>query len=250
MTSANPYEPPQIPEEEYSPARVLSNESEYEPIPFRSPKWLGNIAILLFGLFVLLTAFAACAQVRLYLLDNESIPEEEVDVPAISELRYRLGILAAASLPLVLTANAWLIAFLFRCHRNLESLGHRELDSKHIWVIICWFVPVLNFFCPFQVTREIWWRSQSQAGTSPASTSSHVVFWWWLTKLTAIVLVNLARFFSAPTTWAQHHTFLRTVLLACGFDLATTLLGIFIIYRISHWQLARYRRLRESSAVN
>ena len=249
MTSANPYEPPQIPEEESSPARVLSNENGYEPIPFRSPKWIGNIAILLFGLFVLLTAFAAYAQVRMYLLDNESMPEEEVDALAISELRYWMEILAATCLPLVLTANAWLIAFLFRCHRNLESLGHRELDSKHVWVIICWFIPVLNLFCPFQVTREIWWRSQSQAGTSPESISSHVVFWWWLTKLMAIVLANLAQFFSEYTTWPQYHTFLRTILLACGFDVATSLLGIFIIYRISHAQIDRYRRLQEWTAA-
>jgi hypothetical protein len=250
MTSVNPYETPPIPEEERSPARVISNENEYEPIPFCSPKWTGNTAIVFFGLFVLLTAFAAYAQVRLYQLDNESTPEGEVNTLAVYELRYWLGILGATSLPLVLTANAWLIAFLFRCHRNLESLGHRELDSKHIWVIICWFVPVLNLFCPFQVVREIWWRSQPQAGaSSESSTSSHVVFWWWLTKLTAIVLVNLARFFSAPTTWPQYHTFLRTILLACGFDVATSLLGIFIIYRISHWQLARYRRLQESTAT-
>jgi len=90
MTSANPYEPPQIPEDEPSPARVTSNENEYEPIPFRSPRWVGNITILLFGLFVLLTAFAGYAQVRMYLLDNESTPEEEVGF----SMRRRLEVAA------------------------------------------------------------------------------------------------------------------------------------------------------------
>jgi hypothetical protein len=251
MSSRNPYESPAIPEEEPSLAKLRSSEDEYPPIPFKSPYWIGKIAILFFVLFVLLTTFGAYAHVRLYLLDNESIPEEEVDVIAVEELRYWLGILPTASLPLVLIANAWLIAFMFRCHRNLESLDHRELDSKHIWVIICWFVPVLNLFCPFQVMREIWWRSHPHAGISLSSpTSSHVVFGWWLTKLAAIVLGYLAVSFSNYTTWPQYYTFLRTVLLACGFNLATVLLGIFIIYRVSQWQIARYRLLQQSTAAS
>lgn len=250
MSSPNPYEPPAILEEESPPARVARPDDEYDVPPFRSPRWLGLISIFLLGVVTLLTAADGYSTIHLYRLQHESIPDDQLDMEAISAWTFLWGMLAVTTWPMSIVAHLWVIAWMYRCHRNLEALGHRELDSKHIWVIISWFFPVLNLFCPFQVMREIWWRSHPLATNSPDSApASHLVFWWWLLRVTAILTALLVNWFSAYETWPQYYTYLRTNLLSCGCEIFSALLAMLIIYRISQWQLARYRRLQESAAV-
>lgn len=250
MSSSNPYESPANPEEEPAPARVARPDEEYDVPPFRSPRWLGIICIFLFGVVTLLTAGEEYAAIHLYRLQQESIPDDQLDTEAISAWTSLSGMLAVITFLLSIVAHLWMIAWMYRCHRNLEPLGHRTLDSKHLWVVICWFVPVLNLYCPFQVMREIWWRSHPRATISPDSApASQVVFFWWLLDVTAVVTAYLAQWFSSYATWPQYYTFLRTFLLSCGCDIFSSLLGMLIIHRISQWQLARYRQLQESAAL-
>jgi len=125
-------------------------------------------------------------------------------------------------------ANLFLIAWTYRCHRNLESLEHRNLDSKHIWALLCWFFPVLNLFCPYQVVREIWWRSHPLAANTPESApASHLVFWWWLMRMTALGTVFLSYCFSPHESWPQYYTYFRIVFLSFICDLLDSISPFF-----------------------
>jgi hypothetical protein len=250
MTSSNPYEPPPIPEEEPAPARVVPPGDEYDLPPFRSPKLLASVTIVLLSLLILHSAAGMYVDLKVYWLMNESILESELDNDAISVWQSWASALTIPDILLSIIAHFCLIAWAYRCHRNLESLGHRELDSKHIWVIICWFVPVLNFYCPFLVMREIWWRSFPDAKNSlEEAPASHMVFWWWLLKVTSVVAMYFANASSSYQTWPQYYLFLRTSLLSWFCEIASAILTILIVHRISGWQIAHYRRLQESAAV-
>jgi hypothetical protein len=250
MSSPNPYEPSPIPEEEPLSKKPAATGDEYEVPPFRSPQWLGLVGIFLLGVVILFTAAEGYSTIHLYRLQHESMPDGQLDTKAISVWGSLWNILNVTIWPMSIIAHLWMIAWVYRCHRNLESLGHGALDSKHIWAVICWFVPVLNLFCPFQVVREIWWRSHPLATNSPDSApASHLVFWWWLLKVAAAVTAYMSRWFSSYETGPQYYTWLRTFLLSCACDVLSAMLAMLIIYRISQWQLARYRRLQESSAV-
>ena len=150
-----------------------------------------------------------------------------------------------------LTASVWLIAWMYRTHRNLEPLGHRKLDSKHIWAIVCWFVPVLNLFCPFQVMREIWVRSYPE-GLKPLDSAPpvHSIFWWWLLRVAAVAATYLGQLFYYYETWPQYNTFLRISFLGCVCEFISAFLCILIVYRISQWQVASYQRLHESPVAS
>lgn len=251
MISSNPYESPAIPEEAPVPARSTHSEDEYEALPFRSPQLLGRIVCLLMGIVLALDLVAAYCAIAVYRMNgDEFTPPEELDSTAI--ISWNDGWIKANAISwlLFLIANLFLIAWTFRCHRNLESLGHRELDSKHIWALLCWFVPVLNLFCPYQVVREIWWRSHPLAASSPETAPvAHLVFWWWLMRMTALGTGLLGYYFSYET-WPQYYLFFRIIFLNFVCALLASILAILVVWRISQWQLIRHRRLQSTAAEN
>lgn len=247
MGSPNPYEPPAIPEEEEPlRARRSSSEDEYETLPFRSPQLLGRIFCFLMGAVMVLDLIAAYCAVAFYLMNGgEFTPPEEVDSAATMLWYEGWSMAGSVSWVVFVVANLFLVGWTYRCHRNLESLEHRNLDSKHIWALLCWFFPVLNLFCPYQVVREIWWRSHPLAADTPESAPvSHLVFWWWLMRVTALGTVFLSYCFSPHESWPQYHTFFRLVFLSFFWDLLDSILAILLVSRISQWQLARHRRLQ------
>ncbi|MCE9528150.1 MAG: DUF4328 domain-containing protein [Planctomycetales bacterium] len=247
MDPNNPYHPPSIPEEEEPPrARRSSSDDEYEALPFRSPQLLGRIFCFLMGIVMVLDLIAAYCAVAFYQASGgEFTPPEELDYTAIMLWQDGWNTAVSVSWLVFVVAYLILIAWTYRCHCNLESLGHRELDSKHIWALICWFVPVLNLFTPYQVVREIWWRSHPLAANTPESApASHLVFWWWLMRMTALGTVFLSYCFSPHESWPQYYTYFRIVFLGFTCDLLDSILAILLILRISQWQVARHRSLQ------
>jgi hypothetical protein len=249
MASSNPYQSPAIPEEEPLQARSPVSQDEYDIPPFRSPQLLGRTVCLLVGIVMVLDLVAAYCAIALYRANDEFTPPEELDSAAIMLWHDGWNQAVAVSWVVFVVANLFLVAWTYRCHRNLESLGHRELDSKHIWALLCWFVPILNLFCPYQVVREIWWRSHPLATSSPDSApASHLVFWWWLMRVTALGLALLGRWFSNYETWPEYYTFFRIVFLNFTCDLVGSILAILVVWRISQWQLTRHLQLQSAAA--
>ncbi len=246
MASSNPYEPPPLPEPEAEPlpARAAAGDDEYEGPPFRSPALLAMVLKTLLILFIVQAVAGLYVHLNLYWLWHESIPEDELDNDAISIWSEWASWLYVIDILLLVVVHIWLMAWMYRCHRNLEPLGHRQLDSKHIWAVICWFIPVLNLYCPYQVMREIWWRSFPLANESADSAPRpHLVFWWWLLRVTALATWYMAHLLGSPATMMQYYAQERTAQISWGCDIVSALLAIIIVHRISHWQTARYQLL-------
>ena len=58
----------------------------------------------------------------------------------------------------VATAVCWLI-WLHRAYANRSLMGTRRSDYTPGWAVGYWFVPIMNLFRPYQVTKELWLRS-------------------------------------------------------------------------------------------
>jgi hypothetical protein len=178
------------------------------------------------------------------------MPEEDRNLEAIDTLTSWQSTNDSVSLPLALLSMTLLIAWTYRCHRNLESLGHRELDCKHIWAIICWFIPVLHLFCPYQVMREIWWRSNPDSQPVPKfSPATHLVASWGLVRATTKIAGVLDLVFGSYETYPQYYTYLRITSVFCVCDVISSILCILIVQQISRWQVVRYQRIHESPLV-
>ena len=55
------------------------------------------------------------------------------------------------------------IAWLHRCRINVRAFGCRRFRYSRTWAINGFFVPILNFFRPYQVVSEVWRASDPRA---------------------------------------------------------------------------------------
>jgi hypothetical protein len=88
------------------------------------------------------------------------------------------------------------IAWLHRCRVNVRAFGCRRFRYSRIWAIIGFFVPILNFFRPYQVVSEVWRASDPRGIETPVAwftmPVSRYVLAWWVTLLASAFLEILA----------------------------------------------------------
>jgi len=88
------------------------------------------------------------------------------------------------------------IAWLHRCRINVRAFGCRRFRYPRIWAIIGFFIPLLNFFRPYQVVSEVWRASDPRAVETPVAwismPVSRYVLAWWVTLLANVFLEILA----------------------------------------------------------
>lgn len=82
------------------------------------------------------------------------------------------------------TACCWLIWF-HRAYSNLRLMGTKRTNFTPTWALGCWFVPVVNLFRPYQITKELWLRGArgNSVESIKGSASPTIVVWWWLLNL-------------------------------------------------------------------
>jgi len=88
------------------------------------------------------------------------------------------------------------ITWLHRCRINVRAFGCRRFRYPRIWAIIGFFIPLLNFFRPYQVVAEVWRASDPRAIETPVAwltmPVSRYVLAWWVTLLASVFLEILA----------------------------------------------------------
>lgn len=99
------------------------------------------------------------------------------------------------SVAFLAAAVGFLVSF-YRAHRNLQSLDVDD-DTEYSpgWAVGSFLVPILNFFRPYQVAREIWKASDpsvaADAGWRSLDTPA-LLKWWWGLFLTTTLLAQIA----------------------------------------------------------
>ena len=88
------------------------------------------------------------------------------------------------------------IAWLHRARINVRAFGCRRFRYPRIWAIIGFFIPILNFFRPYQVVSEVWRASDPRAVETPMAwismPVSRYVLAWWVTFLASAFLEVVA----------------------------------------------------------
>lgn len=155
------------------------------------------------------------------------------------------------------TAVAFLIWFQ-RTHKNLPSLGGRELKYTPGWAVGGFFVPFLNLVRPLQTMREVWHGSDpSRLERDTASDGPSVrnrlgtpplVGWWWALFLVSGFLGQItARMASAPNqTLDQLQTLTGLSILSDVLEVPSTLVTLRLVGRITAWQAERAERVRQT----
>jgi hypothetical protein len=139
-----------------------------------------------------------------------------------------------------------------RAHRNLPSLGSRDLKYSPGWAVGAWFVPILNLFRPYQIMGEIWRGSDPEnvrldSQYQQYAPGSSLVGWWWALWIIMFLANQIAR------KLAKYAGSLGLILAgswvccaAHAISLPAALLAITVVHRVDTYQEARYRALTQA----
>jgi Domain of unknown function (DUF4328) len=147
-----------------------------------------------------------------------------------------------------LATAAGFLTWFYRAHKNLPSLGARNLEYSPGWAIGGFFVPFLNLVRPFQVMREVWrfsYPSAVESGATPEGPSHHPsrptlapVGWWWGLFLLSAAFGRIATRIALAGNPSLELLKVGSVasLTSDLLDIPTAWLAIRIIGHIRGWQ--------------
>ncbi len=89
-----------------------------------------------------------------------------------------LRVLEVSQYAITVFTNLVFIYWIYRINKNLHALTDEPMQFTPAWSAGSFFVPIINFFRPYQVMKEIWQVSHKDA----SSTSALLKVWWgmWL----------------------------------------------------------------------
>jgi hypothetical protein len=177
--------------------------------------------LIAFLLLKLLALGSAWAQHEM-LVDVQRGAQLTTEQASANDSRERL-VSRVALLFFVGTAIWWLI-WQHRAYANLRLIGSRDTEYTPGWSVGYWFIPLINLYRPYQITAELFRRSEIQNGPDPIGGLSGppLIGVWWFVYLG---WGATSRFIG---TLAKDARTLPTLISATNVELTAHLLGIVV----------------------
>jgi len=210
---------------------------------------------------VLITSFC-----QINLITSIKVGEPELAISSLRNTPWLLGfsilagILALASLiVLVVLFCVWI----YRVSCNSRALGIQDMRFSPGWAITWFFIPVANYFRPFQVVSEIWKASNpaTQDNWKEKSTPFLIKAWWgtWLISTTGVgvrcgslhISVFPTTFYYIPFASCDPKTlrFAGSLLAVQAMaDVASSIFAMLMVRKIFHLQETK-KQLSSDTAV-
>jgi hypothetical protein len=84
------------------------------------------------------------------------------------------GATGIVMLATIIIFGRWIVL----AHRNLPALGAQSLDVRPGWAVGFFFIPILNWWKPYQAMRSLW-RSSHSVHNPEIQDSTWVLPTWW-----------------------------------------------------------------------
>lgn len=179
------------------------------------------------------------------LLAGQDVAQAELEA-----IDTRSGTLAIAELIVLLTAVVLFCLIMPRANRNVRSFGIVELEFTPVWSALIFFVPIVNLWKPYFLTRDIWrasvippdprvsWRFNEFPRLLP--------LWWWAYVLSNIVGQIAGRSARDPDGAEQVVTAAWINIAACVLAIAAGLLAAKVIGQLARLQQAKHEAQQAS----
>ena len=230
-------------EEDDAPGAGVAASS---PILYRSPRTRAIWTSVL--LFVTGITVAILMGMTLEVLDLQH-QQETVGFVHVSKMagaqENRDNAELFSSLVSVATAVAFLM-WINRASKNLRPLGALGQRFSPGWAVGWWFVPIMFFIRPYQVTAEIWNGSDPDALEREflnwkAGPVSSLLPWWWALWVASSLIEIIVGF--AVEANERSIGILQLQLLGNALTICAALLAIAVVWRTTKRQDEKHRRL-------
>jgi len=167
---------------------------------------------------------------------NNSAPE----TPEPQQISALQSILSLVLLLVQVAGAVFFILWFRRAYANLHRLDTVEVNHADSWAVWSWFIPILNFFRPYNIMKEIWIKTQEAYKGAGKDDSRWLVDLWWLFFLLQFWM--MLRLLSVNT---DIESIISVRLFADVVMLIGTLLAIEMLYRTKQYEAAFYRHTQD-----
>ena len=229
----NPYAAPAF--HEPSPAWLPAGAYAF----VKNPRRLTDTLTVLFALCLLSDLVLLVLAISQQLMIGQPFTAGE---EAASDARIQLAT-TISSVVFLLTAVCY-CRWIYRAVVNSQGFGARGMKDGPGWTVGWYFVPIMNFFRPYQNMREIWQVSGDPRNWQ-AEESSGLLVIWWTCWIVSGILSNFGIFSGLATTVAGFHALSLIFILSILISLGTTIAAIKLTRTIIQRQETLVARSRE-----
>ncbi len=201
------------------------------------------------GALILFAIVSDIWQIQLIRDIQSGVFTNEADLAAAADTNDRRQQLIGIAYIVVFAATV--IAFGMLIHRaanNARAFGATGFKITPGWAVGWYFVPIAQFWKPYQAMSEIWRASRNPRGWQN-DRAGEFLGWWWAIWVVSTALGKVA--FQLTVDASELDEILRATHLMIAsesIDIITIVLGILLVKRLSEYQTQR--RLLPANAAD
>ncbi|MBA7477747.1 hypothetical protein ES707_13161 [subsurface metagenome] len=238
-----------------SRVRTVSNEGspvlpKVAVVPFESGHYRTQWVTFFLASLVLIGIIAVSFDYLEIQLINKIISGDFFTIEEVYASDNRQATIGFFYLALFVITGILFLMWIHRAHRNLPSLGNTNLKYSPGWAVGWFFVPILSWWKPYQVTTEIWKASDPTTDIKDStawqkSPASSLVSSWWFLFLVSIFIGNIAiRYFLRAETLNEILTASWWGLVIDVIDISTVILTMLLVRNIDQRQETKNQLLK------
>ncbi|HET7332732.1 DUF4328 domain-containing protein [Dyella sp.] len=132
--------------------------------------------------------------------------------------------------------------WIYRAASNTRALGAKDMTFTPGWAVGYYFVPILNWWYPYQAMKEIWKASKAPDAWEAAKRGS-VLPWWWLFYL----LSGLFGYVVYMVASAAHdiddlRVALVLMVISSVLSVTSTAIAVVLVRQVHQMQMAHVQR--------
>lgn len=112
------------------------------------------------------------------LLDVKSGKIDDTDIIEIND--KRVIIISIICIVFYFFCGIYFLRWLRIAYKNLHNIKVSDLSYNKNWSIWSWFVPILNFFRPYVILKEIWNITQQNTLRKTKFKQNYLLLIWWI----------------------------------------------------------------------
>jgi len=208
------------------------------------------VVILFYVLIAVELVSIGSSYLQVQLLERaaiDGISDEEANANDVRQM-----IVGGVQLLLFVALGFSYLAWLRRSYRNQSALGAQGLKYSPNWATAYWFIPIVNLFRPYQVTKEIYQTSDPNAeGTTWSFLPvSALLGWWWAAWIIASAAGRAAsRSTRGEPTIEQLVTASWIDIVSSITSVIAAVLALMVVRKITDRQTAKFDSQRMEMAT-
>lgn len=215
-----------------------------------------KLLIFFLCLFIIISVFSIFTDISLIKLINRFNDGYYVSEFELNEIDTRISSLAILSIIVNILIIIIYLNWKYCAYKNLTILSKSNLKYSAGWAVGSYFIPILWFYRPYQIMKEIWNSSEINSEGFNENKNSFlniipsnlIVPLWW----TCFLISNYLSYYTFKLsrnlyTIEQIETYSKTLLISDIMDIPSALFLIILAKRLSLNQEIKYLQINNTT---